>query len=474
MGAALALGLLLRWWFVWRYSSISDDALLYGNIAQTLLKHHVYGIASVVNGVQVIRPTLIRLPGYPFFLALCFAIFGVGNYTAVIWLQVLADLWTCLLLAATTHRIAGERCGRAALWLAVACPFTATYCAAPLTEVLTLWTIALVLYGTVRWRQAEGGLNPWLGLIAFSLAFSIVLRPDQGLLAAAIVPGLLWLERIALKEAAPTQRLSAQHSRLFRLVLPSLAVSLLTLLPLVPWTARNWRTFHVVQPLAPKNANDPGTSVPYGFERWYRTWAVDYESTEEVYWKYDSDTIAIGDLPDRAFDSRAQYADTEALLNRYNQATTATPELDREFANIAQQRIAENLLRYYLVLPIGRVLDMMLRPRADLLPWPIDWWRFSQHPQDSTGMSAFALLNLAYFVLAAIGFKRRRTLASVWVPLVWTMAAFLLLRTALLLTLDNSEPRYTLEFYPVLIVLGACVFSGRRNSQNAPERSAAM
>jgi hypothetical protein len=32
------------------------------------------------------------------------------------------------------------------------------------------------------------------------------------------------------------------------------------------------------------------------------------------------------------------------------------------------------------------------------------------------------------------------------------MLAFVLLRCALLLTLDNSEPRYTLEFFPLLIL----------------------
>jgi hypothetical protein len=30
----------------------------------------------------------------------------------------------------------------------------------------------------------------------------------------------------------------------------------------------------------------------------------------------------------------------------------------------------------------------------------------------------------------------------------------------LLLTIDNSETRYTLEFYPVLIVMGSAVVAG--------------
>jgi hypothetical protein len=39
------------------------------------------------------------------------------------------------------------------------------------------------------------------------------------------------------------------------------------------------------------------------------------------------------------------------------------------------------------------------------------------------------------------------------------MVGFVALRCLLLLTLDNSEPRYTLEFFPLLIVWGSILFA---------------
>ena len=39
------------------------------------------------------------------------------------------------------------------------------------------------------------------------------------------------------------------------------------------------------------------------------------------------------------------------------------------------------------------------------------------------------------------------------------MLATIELRVLILLTVDNSEPRYTLEFYPVLIVLGSAALA---------------
>jgi hypothetical protein len=38
------------------------------------------------------------------------------------------------------------------------------------------------------------------------------------------------------------------------------------------------------------------------------------------------------------------------------------------------------------------------------------------------------------------------------------MVGFVVLRFALLLTLDNSEPRYTLELFPLLVIWGSFLF----------------
>ena len=153
------------------------------------------------------------------------------------------------------------------------------------------------------------------------------------------------------------------------------------MLPLAPWTVRNWRTFHVVQPLAPRYATDPGELVPLGFQRWYRTWAIDFASTEEVYWNYDSAPIGIGDLPARAFDSDDQYARTAAILNDYNRRYNATPALDARFEALAEERIHDDPVRYYIALPVARLLNMLFRPRAEMLEVPLEWWRWREHPQ---------------------------------------------------------------------------------------------
>jgi 4-amino-4-deoxy-L-arabinose transferase-like glycosyltransferase len=444
---ALAVGLALRLWFVAHQARVVGDTLLYGNIARNWMQHGVYSFTPP-PGVPV--PTLIRLPGYPLFLMACFWLFGVEHYTAVMYVQCVIDLGTCLLIAALAGRLFGRRAAMAALWLSALCPFMAIYTAAPLTEVLTLFCIALTFYALERWRGAGMGFNRWLWVTAVAMAYSVLLRPEQGLLAATVVPAMLWM---VWKQARP-------RGSLLQAITPVALAAVCVVLPLAPWTARNWRTFHVLQPLAPRYATDPGEAIPIGFQRWYRTWAIDFASTEEVYWNYDSAPVEIGDLPPRAFDSNDQYAQTEAILKTYNRTDNATPALDARFEALAEERIHDDPIRYYVALPVARLLNMIFRPRAEMLEIPLEWWRIREHPQMTLLAAGLAALNLGYFVLGGVGLWRWRQ--SGWGPhlaLAGAMLSFVALRCVLLLTLDNSEPRYTLEFFPLLIVWGSFFFS---------------
>ena len=447
---ALAAGLALRLWFVAHQARIAGDTLVYGNIARNWMQHGVY---SFTPPPGPLLPTLIRLPGYPLFLMACFRIFGVEHYTAVIYVQCVIDLCTCLLMAALARRLFGQRAPDrvmlAALWLSALCPFMAIYTAAPLTEVLTLFCIALTFYALERWRDAGMGFNRWLWLTAVAMAYSVLLRPEQGLLAATVVPAMLWM---VWRQAKP-------RGWLLQAVTPVALAAVCVVLPLAPWAVRNWRTFHVVQPLAPRYATDPGEDIPLGFQRWYRTWAIDFASTEEVYWNYDSAPIDIGDLPARAFDSNEQYAQTAAILKTYNTTDNATPSLDARFEALAEERIHDDPIRYYVALPVARLLNMIFRPRAEMLEIPLEWWKIREHPRMTLLAAGLAALNFGYFVLGGIGLWRWRQ--SGWGPhlaLAGAMLGFVALRCALLLTLDNSEPRYTLEFFPLLIVWGSFVF----------------
>lgn len=439
---ALLLGAALRIAFLRHAAPLTGDALVYGQIATNWMQSNFYGYSP---GTGPPHLTLIRLPGYPLFLMLCFRLFGTGNYAAVMAVQCVVDLASCALVGLTASRLFGPRAGLLALTLAALCPFTANYVAAPLTETLTLFSIALALYALTRWLT-HPGISLWLFVLAFALAYALLLRPEQALLTVAILPVLWGQSGSPGWPPRPAIRLKS---------LPAVAALLCVLLPLVPWTLRNERTFHVFEPLAPHYATDPGEYVPLGFQRWYRSWAVDFASTEDVYWNFDGAQIKMADLPNRAFDSPDQRNRTAAVLADYNETTDSNPVIDARFEQLARERIAGHPLRYYVELPLARLANMLLRPRTELMQTTLDWWNRREYPHDFRFASAYAALNLLYLLLGIAGLTRWLRISTPPRPVLAATLAFVLLRCALLLTLDNSEPRYTLELFPIL-----CLWAG--------------
>lgn len=442
---ALAGGAILRLWFIHAYPDVQGDPLVYGGIAKNWMLHGVYGLTTSGS----LRPTLIRLPGYPLFLILCFKLFGLEHYNAVMYAQTAIDLASCLLIAAVARRVWNDKAGWWALCLAAVCPFTANYTAAPLTETLELFMIALALYALLRFLDAPQW--KWALLQAFAWSYASLLRPDGALIAVALCPAMVWYGR---------RRWGAGRMTKFALV-----AGLLSILPFIPWTIRNWRTFHVIQPLAPRYATDPGEDTFPGFNRWTKTVCVDLACTWEVYWNANSDVIKLDTLPARAFDSPDQYAQTRQLLDDYNRTTTLTPGLDERFAELAAKRIQDHPLRYHLELPLARVADMWLRPRTEMLWIELRWWEYNHHNAETDFAVAYAALNLLYIVLGLLGLRR-------WPLLSGAVVAFILLRCALLATIEGPEPRYTLECFPMLMVLAGVALAPRRPTPTCDKSSA--
>jgi len=431
----------LRLFFYVRFPHVTGDSLIYGDIAKNWLCRGIYGL-SRVEGPQ---PTWIRLPGYPAFLAACFALFGSEHYHAVLLVQIVVDIACCFFIADLARRTVSKRASRLAFLLAALCPFTANYAVAPLAETLSIFFVAVALDCAVAAFTAsdEGHISwtewTWCGL---AVSAGIMLRPDGGILLVAIGLFLLW-------------RMWQRPEERARLFWAGALVLAISIAPLVPWTLRNWRDFHRFEPLAPRYANDPDEFVPEGFDKWMRTWIGEYVSTEDAYWEVPGDHVDLGLLPSRAFDSAEQREKTEAIFRDYDKILIVNPELDARFGELANERIRAHPLRYYAGLPLMRIVDMWLRPRTEMLPVTSRWWEYWNDRHDFMVALVWGALNLLFLFAAVMGVvrgPRPRYLAL--------MLLFVLLRSALLGSLENPEPRYTLECYPVVFVLGAAWMAG--------------
>src|SRR6266403_1365636 len=204
----------------WLPNDAPDDGRTYAQIARNVLEQHVYSHESEAP----YDPTLIRLPGYPLFLASIYSIFGHTNNGAVRIIQALIDTGTCVLVALMAFywqpdQKRKRKTAIAALALAAVCPFTTIYAATILTEVTTTFLVMAMLVavtfafqnslttaGTEKTSEPKKIVKRaivWWIVAGLCGGLAVLFRPDSGLFALAVG---LTLVVSALVWSAPAER----------------------------------------------------------------------------------------------------------------------------------------------------------------------------------------------------------------------------------------------------------------------------
>jgi hypothetical protein len=498
---AVLTGLALRLLFALQFPAPAGDSGLYLQLARNWADHHVYGLW--LNGQLI--PTDLRMPGYPAFLAGVALIFGRSS-RAIVLSQVVLDLCTCFLTAALAAvlapSVARRRVAIAGLWLSATCPFLANYSAAILTEVLAaflttavLIVFALSLSAEITWfsfrdrpRQVTATAFACLG--AFLTGIASLVRPEMPILlaVAGAVFALRWWRPLGWRKVVTT----------------GAAMAIAFLLPLTPWVARNFVSLHKLQISADRYTTLPGEYAPVGYYKWANTWMVRFRDVYISVWKLNEEPVNVDDFPASAFDSPEEKARVAELFDQYNKTPTLdiSPEIDRGFAEIARERTRRHPRRTYLWAPLGRALTLWFTPRTELLPidgkfFPIrDSWEDSHASFLTTAL--FGALGYLYpaLALAGIWVARRYAHASsvdsharksstpeaptpeshtpessaIDTPNLWgiaLLAAYMLLRTAFLTTVEAPEPRYVVTCYPALLALAALLWAGEQPAPGA-------
>ncbi len=309
-----------------------DDGKIYAQMARNVLEQHVFSHAAE----PPYDPSLIRLPGYPLFLAGVYSLFGHTNNGAVRITQAVLDTTACVLIALLAYYWEPDQerkrwAGVTALVFAAVCPFSTIYTATILTETPTIFlALAMCLTATLAFNSSTSRRTILLwfttGIIA---GIAVLFRPDSGLFAAAIGLTLVG-DTMRRPQPMADGESSGVRPKLVKAILLGVIFSAGFCLLLTPWTIRNRRVFHVFQPLAPAHAEMPGEFVPRGYLAWLRTWIEDQRYIGPVLWNLEQTRISIDELPDTAFDSKQEKDQVAALLERYNhppQAQSDTPSI---------------------------------------------------------------------------------------------------------------------------------------------------
>jgi len=258
----------------------------------------------------------------------------------------------------------------------------------------------------------------------------------------------------------------------------------------------------------------PGEFVPRGYLLWTRTWLTDERDVAPVLWSVDTMPITIEDIPDNAFDSPDERKRVATLLERYNhpQATTTplltpevetpltapeaqaipnqsagaspgdeeseeedteedvsgadeeaqpvamTPAIDIAFAQLAHERIARAPFRYYVTLPLKRAVGLWFNTHSQYYPFEGELF-----PPEGVGHELSQQIWLPIF-MALVWIYTLLAVGGAW--FLWRAGDFVSRRWVLLIALvvclrlgffalrESPEPRYVVELFPFLIVLG--------------------
>ena len=135
-----------------------------------------------------------------------------------------------------------------------------------------------------------------------------------------------------------------------------------------------------------------------------------------------------------------------------------TPEVDAGFAEIGRERVSRAPLHYYVVLPMKRAVALWFDTHSQYYPFegellPLEDLDHEIHQH--LWLPLFAGLTWIYSILGAVGagllLRSRESANRRWVMLAGLV---IFLRLGFFATLENPEPRYTVEIFPFLAILG--------------------
>jgi len=426
-----------------------------------------------------------------------------------------ASCWLVALLALAWSPVSWQiekrrRAMLIALALAAINPFNAIYVSVLLTEVLTTFAILLsVLLATYALKRDNDSRTIFYWLVTGIFGgLATMLRPDAALFTGGIgvTLALIGLTRAwknrkkAVKRSLPEQveadekmSLASPRRIIGQTILSGLLLSAGFALALAPWTIRNYRVFHVFMPIAPTNATMPGEFAATGYSDWLKTWVDNWYYTETVDWVLDTKPITIDQMPAYAFDSEDEKNRVAELLNRYNnpkpeennpQATAQspdaddstgddddsgdddddtadnnepppavemTPEIDAGFEQIARERIARHPFRYYVTTRLKRAYAMWFSSHSGYYPFSGDYaFGIDRSKNQHIWIPLFIAVVWLFTIIGLAGVIIMWRHGDTW---RWVLLLFLLTipRFAYLTTLQNPEPRYVVEYFPLLL-----------------------
>lgn len=428
---ALLLSIGFRLAVVTQWHVPAGDGLRYHRLAQELSRAHRFALGPRE------AETFTHLPGYPLFLAFV-AVRDApldleSHLVRATQANVALDLLTALLVFLLLRELGA---GRVAPWAAalgvIACPILLLMSCYGLSESLATMLLTLELYLAARaMRRASLGAAAACGAVA---GYAQLVRAD----ASTLVPVVLLA--LALMQAPWRRRLAA-------MALCGLVAGAV----FAPWPIRNQLRFGAPHFEGHEWPAQDGSAQPLGMIRWLRTWAQGARGEAYVPFRVVN-RVPIDPaqhLNPAMWDSEEERREVVALFERYNRERLS-PEVDRGFVELAEERTRRHPFRTYVRLPLGRLMALWTPAPEYELPMRVPFLGLPPLRNVLMGGSEVLICAFALVGVIALARQERRLLALLLLPVVTRSA----LHAYAVPHAVNQ--RYLVEAFPCLIMLAAC------------------
>lgn len=433
------IGLAIRLWLVpqWVDAVKSDEDRQFDQYAVNLIEHGVYSDETGANPA----PDARRTPHYALFLASVYKWTGCGasRLRVVQIVQAVLDLITCWLVYRTARELFRDRLvGYWSYGTALIATPLVVFTGHILPETLaTLWTTLAVFCALKACRDNRNG---WFVGLGISCAAAALTKPMLIALPVFLLPAFF---------------LTPEGRRFLTAKRAALTV-VCGLLLFLPWATRNLVSVGHFNWLASSRASVQDDEAR-GYHRWLSTWTDSQANRYLIASVVEQGSVfkpdqlpPVDKFPDYAFDSNKERETVTGLLRQVYVQMKLTPETDAAFGKLADEKIWHHPVRYYVLLPVFRMVMLWAEPLSQ------QWFKVGA---PARAMRYAQMINLA---IVAFGFGGLWVIRHHWrdaAPLALAMLACTVAGALTCFWVAYVDPRAVVPVYPQMCIFAsACAF----------------
>ena len=335
--------------FIILFPTTGGDFEIYSTVAENILNGCGVSLSNPLNNDCIPHFGGNHGPGYPFFLSIIWYIFNHSDF-AVRLIQTIIYAISCIWLLKSVYKLSHNKNLIKAIGIILALsPLLIAWPRYIQTETLSLSaTIFLIAEIFMSISNKKIRIIP----IGIALIFATWIRLDNVFLTVPVGITAIWIH--GLKDG----------------IIRGFLIACILSSSWGIWTASN--IIVDLPSIYPSDMIMPdGSRSPKGYLAWTKTWITHEYERPGALWGVNRKNYANINIPERAYNSNQEKEKVQSLLNELILANKQDfpIEIDDAFQKIADEKIYEDPIRYWLTYPAIRSLRIWTNPFSSF-GWP--------------------------------------------------------------------------------------------------------